>query len=867
MKLRSHILVCMSATIAMLMLGVYIFASKLLMQSYTRLELQDTTQNVERANLAFSQLTSALHDKSVDWASWDDTYQFMADHNKAYIKSNLVSATIAAMKLDLLLYVDAHGKIFHSFTFKRFPELPPPDPKYLWYTLNLDRADSPAFRNAKPYFGVVLHPQCPLMVSVRPILNSNGAGIPRGWLVFGRYFDDGQLTSLAEQTRLNVESFRVDSNELSGENRQILASLSSKTPIQIRHPSIHKISGFAQILDVQNHPAILLKIVLPRRIYQQGLASTRILIRFILLAALIFTVVIHILFESSVLSRLSRLTMQVDTIGKDCNSSKRVHLNGRDELAWLAERINEMLLKMDRFSSSLSQSQEELRVQNDSLESIIEIRTASLYETQETLRRQNENLEAIVEERTHDLVHQAFHDSLTNLPNRAKMLSLLHQIAEAKNGGGYAVLFIDLDNFKFINDSLGHQAGDELLIAVAARLKKCVRSTDIVARLGGDEFIILIEKIGKLDSAIVVAEKVLGIMNSGFTLSAGEGFTSASIGIAYTDSIIIDPDILIRDADTAMYHAKSEGKAGYTIFESGMNDRLTERIEMELGLRTALTLKQFCIHYQPLVDLKTGHMLGVEALVRWIHPEKGMISPAKFIPIAEETGLIIPIGYWVLEEACRQTAAWKQLFNDYGNFTLSVNLSGKQLQKPDVVERIKEILDKTGLSAKYLKIEITESVIMVDTESTILKLSQLRSLGIKLAMDDFGTGYSSVASMSSFPLDTVKIDRSFINRLNTHPDANAVVAAIILLAKSLSLDITAEGIETAEQVIILQGLGCDVGQGYFFDRPLTAEDLSDNLKSGANSFVQNGSETEKELIERMLAEFDASVLQDFPEAA
>ena len=437
----------------------------------------------------------------------------------------------------------------------------------------------------------------------------------------------------------------------------------------------------------------------------------------------------------------------------------------------------------------------------------------ALRESRVELSRQNENLEHIVTERTQELLHQAFHDPLTGLPNRAQVLYHLQQMADRKRTDGKAILFIDLDNFKFINDSLGHGAGDELLIAVTARLRACVRPEDMVARLGGDEFLIVVENVETVDIVTEIAQRILEKMNAGFSLSAGEGFTSASIGIAYTEASAIKPDVLIRDADTAMYHAKSNGKSAYALFEADMNDRLSERVEMEVGLRLALEQQEFCVHYQPLIDMKTGQLTGAEALVRWQHPTKGLIAPSKFISLAEETGLIVPLGYWVLEEACRQTASWKQSFPDQNSFIINVNLSGKQLQKPDVVERVQEILLKTGMDARNLKLEITESVMMTDMEDTIAKLTALRKLGVKLAMDDFGTGYSSMACLSSFPLDTVKIDRAFITRLNTHPDASSVIAAIIMLAKSLNIEVTGEGVETQEQVTILQGLGCDTGQG------------------------------------------------------
>lgn len=811
------------------------------MQSYLKLERESVEKNVDRAARAFEQLDDSLHDKSVDWASWDDSYQFMADHNKAYIRSNLMPTSVAAMKLDVILYVDGHGKIFHQFALKRFPELPPPNAMELCHTLDLDLPASAALHSKNAYSGVILNSSHPLLVSVRPILTSKGKGPSRGWLVFGRYFDKRLLRTLEDQTRLDLQIGQVDSPSITDRNKPYPALLLA-APIGVRPVNSHTIEGTTILVDVHKQPVLSLKVTLPRSIYAQGLASTTYLLHLILLAALVFSGSTLIVVEFSVLSRLSSLTRQVEQIGEDGTAAKRVVLSGHDELCSLAEQINGMLLKLEKAAQTLLESDEALRLQN-------------------------ENLESSIMERTEALLYQAFHDSLTGLPNRAQVLYHLQQLAETRKVGGKAVLFLDLDNFKFINDSLGHGAGDELLIAVSERLGKCVRPDDVVARLGGDEFLIVLDSIENAEAAIQVAERVLEIMNTGFSLTAGEGFTSASIGIAYSDSPLIDPEILIRDADTAMYHAKSNGKAAYALFETGMNDRLTERVAMEVGLRLALEQEEFCVHYQPLVDLKTGHLLGVEALVRWQHPELGLIPPGKFIPVAEEIGLIVPIGYWVLEEACRQAMIWKLAYPDHVTFITNVNLSGKQLQKPDVVERIQEILERTGLPPGELKIEITESVMMEDVEGARAKLTQLRSMGVKLALDDFGTGYSSMASLSTFPLNTVKIDQAFINRLNTHPDAESVVAAIIMLAKSLNMDVTGEGIENAEQVMRLQGLGCDIGQGYFFDRPLQAGALEDRMNKTESSFIKDYTEADKALIERLLAETDVYKLANWLKVA
>lgn len=842
MKLRNQILCCISVTLVVLIPSISSFYSRVLMRSYTQLELQDTQQNTERALRAFTELDDTLHDKSIDWANWDDTYQFMADHNKTYIKSNLVADSVISMKLDMILYIDNQAKIFHTFTTKRFPDIPSPDTAKLWHDLKLDNKYSTVFQNRSSFSGVILHPNCPLLVSVRPIQTSKGTGPQRGWLVFVRYFDARQLRALEEQTQLAVQIHAFDSPLISNKEKQIIKELSSIVPIKVAYQNDRSVMSYTRLMDVQNKPILLLKVTLPRRIYAQGLASSHNLNRLILFAALVFIGVILLVIEFSVLTRLSKLNTQVEQIGKDGDHALRVRLSGRDELTSLAGQINGMLMKLEGT-------------------------TKTLYESKEMLRCQNENLESIVTERTQELLHQTFHDTLTGLPNRAQVLFRLKQISDTRTSGGKAVLFLNLDNFKFINDSLGHSAGDELLIAFGDRLRKCVSPTDLVARSGGDEFIILLESIHEVESAIRTAGKVLEIINTGFTLRTGQVNISTCIGIAYTEALEIDPDVLLRDADTAMYQIKTHGKADYTVFETGMNDRMAERVEIEVSLRMALENEELVVHYQPLVDLSTGHLTGVEALVRWHHPEKGMIAPGRFIYVAEETGMIIPIGYWVLEEACRQTLAWKMAYPNHGDFITNVNLSGIQLEKPDVVERVREILERTELPAGSLKMEITESVMIADTEVAIEKLSQLRALGVRLALDDFGTGYSSMASLSSFPLDTVKIDQSFIKRLGTHPEVHSVVAAIIMLAKSLNMNVTGEGIETAEQVAILQGLGCDIGQGYFFGRALNVAGLEEQLDNGTNSPVNNVSESDTEFIERLLSQYDESILASIRKAA
>jgi predicted signal transduction protein with EAL and GGDEF domain len=369
----------------------------------------------------------------------------------------------------------------------------------------------------------------------------------------------------------------------------------------------------------------------------------------------------------------------------------------------------------------------------------------------------------------------------------------------------------------------------------------------LTARLGGDEFTLLLENLHSASEAIEIAERILHELAQPVALTQSVAYIGGSIGIVYSEAGDARADILLRDADTAMYHAKTNGKNAFALFEPSMNDRVVERMEIETGLRQALAQNELRVYYQPLLDLTNGKLTGVEALVRWQHPERGLIPPGQFIPIAEETGLILPLGYWVLEEACGQIAQWGRQRPEIAALTLNVNLSGKQLQQEDVVERIAEILRRTELPPDQLKLEITESVLLEDVVGITQKLGAIKALGVKLAIDDFGTGYSSLSALQEFPVDTVKIDRSFVNRL-AEEDGNAIISAIISLSKAMRLDVTGEGIETAEQVALLQELGCDVGQGFFFDRPMPGEAMQARFKTGdANAEPETAERTEQEL--------------------
>lgn len=417
----------------------------------------------------------------------------------------------------------------------------------------------------------------------------------------------------------------------------------------------------------------------------------------------------------------------------------------------------------------------------------------------------------------------AYYDSLTGLPNRNKFRQHLNHIINQEDGQMVAVLFLDLDRFKMINDTKGHTVGDLLLQKVAERLKIAVRNEGMVSRQGGDEFIILLENTNK-EKVTKTAQRILDAFSSSIDLDHQEFFITPSIGISLYPKNGKDEETLIKHADTAMYLAKEQGKNNFQFYTPILDGLSLRKMELENGLRKALEQNHLLLHYQPQVDISTGEMVGIEALVRWPHPEHGYISPAEFIPLAEETGLIVPLGKWVLKEACQQMKNWHELGERA--IPIAVNISVRQIQDEAFVEYIKHILSEVGLEAQYLELEITESI-MQNIEKSTKILNQLKEIGVKLSIDDFGTGYSSLSYLKHLPIDTIKIDKSFVDDIVNHSSQGTMVKAIIDMGHNLKFMVIAEGIETKEQVQYLKENGCHIGQGYYFSRPLPASEIND----------------------------------------
>jgi len=424
------------------------------------------------------------------------------------------------------------------------------------------------------------------------------------------------------------------------------------------------------------------------------------------------------------------------------------------------------------------------------------------------------------------IAHAAEHDLLTGLPNRLLLNDRIGQAIALANrrGGQVAVLFLDLDGFKHVNDSLGHPMGDKLLQSIARRLLECVRAPDTVSRQGGDEFIVLLQEIRNPEDVAIAAKRLLKSVAETYSMGQHDLHITTSIGVSLYPDDGMDAETLIKNADTAMYQAKENGRQSYRFFKSEMNVKAVERQSIEEDLRRALERKEFTLHYQPKIDLKTGAITGAEALIRWTHPTRGSVPPLVFIPIAEDSGLILPIGAWVMREACRQARAW--LDAGLPPMTMAVNVSAIEFRNENFLEDLFATIHEAGLSPNSLELEVTERVLMKQSELAESVLKKLRERGVQVSVDDFGTGYSSLSYLQQFPLDALKIDRSFIRRITANPDETSIVSAIIRMGQSLNLRVIAEGVETAEDLAFLRANGCDEAQGYYFSRPVPPEQFA-----------------------------------------
>lgn len=804
MKLRSRILTALAATFIAAAFSTWMLSGKPMLQGFADLEDSRAQEDTQRVSRAIGFTGAEFHNKSLDWAHWDDTFQFLKDHNQTYLDSNMDPVSFRKIGLHFLLLIDSKTNLVHSTTSLSDSDPEPFTPQQvLSKMIELKQFDKTESGHSDRYGFMVVN-DVPVLISLRDVHHTSGIGESNGWICFVRLVDEDFVQELRKVTRQTASLTLITQPDSIPKWYQADAA---RNLVGISHLDSNRTQGAAVIKDLTGAQRLLLTVDMPRNEFRFGNSVIAANMWHFALIGLLFAIVIVFIIERSVLTRLRRLEDQVDQVDptKGGSFGHRVNVEGTDELASLAFKINSMLLALDDHSSRLKESEEKLKAHN-------------------------EKLEATVVERTREIEYQAHHDKLTGLPNRALFMGQLDQALKTSGNShrGTAVLFIDLDNFKLINDSLGHDVGDQFLVSIADRIKRDVREQDTVARLGGDEFTVVMTNLTSVDQAVDVAERILQNLRDPVRLMGRDAYSGASIGISYSESNTVNSQMMLKNADTAMYRAKADGKMGIQVFDESMRDAVLERLEMETALRKALLKNEVWVAFQPIVSLENEKLVGAEALARWNNSVYGQVSPSEFISIAEETGEIVAIGYWVLERACRQAKAWIES-TGLTNFTMSVNLSGKQLQRQDVVARVAEILEVTGLPAANLMLEITESILMEDKTDIIAKMNELKALGLRLALDDFGTGYSSLSTLRLFPIDNLKVDRSFICRIDKEEGAMAIVEAITAMAKSMKMSVTGEGVESLVQKDLICRLGCANGQGYYFDRPLSPDEFRQRL--------------------------------------
>jgi diguanylate cyclase (GGDEF)-like protein len=811
--------------------AIYLILNTVMLGRIETLESKHIKEHVKRAHNAIDSELQHLYETAFDWAVWDDTYAYIRDKNEEYVLNNLHKDTFSNLKLSIMTYIDESGKyIFAGSIDNSKKEIVPVSQAFIEY---IDK--SPVKKNADPNYrikGIIILPEGPMLIASCPILLSSGEGPVRGNVLVGFYLDDTKINFLAENLELNLNITRFDHLEQS--ELAPFNSVTREKPISVHGLSNDKIGGYSILYDIYEQPALGLKIEMDREISEIGRNGIKLILILLITVSFIFTFLILIFLDKNILLRLLELSKEIKTIGKERIFSKRLKPQKiQDELTVVSDEINSMLNKLEESQIQVIESEKALMKANENLEKRVEERTAALSNANERLQA-----EIIERERIQEKIHHlAYHDHLTGLSNRLlfndKLNHAIHLTNRLKKM--LAVMFLDLDGFKMINDTMGHAVGDQLLKEVSNRLVKTLRKSDIVSRIGGDEFIILIENIDNISTIKIVADKILKEFSEPFTLENQDCFLTTSIGVAVYPSDGKNAEVLIKNADIAMYKAKEKGKNQYVLCTPVMKTIVTETMKLTNELYRALERNELELYYQPQVSCNSNNIVGLEALIRWNHPKLGMISPGKFIPIAEQTGLIISIGEWIMRTACNQNKLWQDA--GYPKIRMGVNLSVKQFHNPNLIKQVEEILAETGLEPNYLELEVTESITMKEKGYIVETLNVFKKMGVRIAIDDFGTEYSSLSYLKYLPADRIKIAMPFVQGIEVSTKDEAITKAIIVLAKSMGMGVIAEGVETANQLAFLTERMCDEIQGFYFFRPIPAAKVEELLKKEMEKLI------------------------------
>lgn len=783
----------------------YVILNTVMLSSIRILENRYIEEHMKRAVNTIESDLIHYSQTAHDWAVWDDTYEFIQDVNQSYIESNLNDETLINIGADAMVMINNAGDYVFAADMDPDNKIKKPVSQDFINYIN----SSPIMKNTDSTYkvkGLIVLPEGPVMIVSSPILSSSGKGPVHGNLVIGHLLDDSEMDLFSSRLNLELEAYRLDQLDLS--KSKLFNSLTKESSILVREIDEDNIGGYTILTDIYGQPAVGLSLEMDREISIIGREGIKYVLYYLIGACFIFSILIIIFLDRTILSRLSDLSKEIRKIGSKENLTFRLKPQKlQDELTVVSEEINYMLD----------------HIENSQLE---------LFKVNENLKEEIAEREVIQEE----IKYLAYHDHLTGLPNRLLFNDYLnHAIFMAnRTKKALAVMFLDLDGFKMINDTMGHAVGDELLIEVSNRLIDTLRKSDTVARIGGDEFGIMIENLDDMeyldneDKFSIVAEKILGSFKEPFTFNNQDCFITTSVGVALYPTDGEDAEVLTKNADIAMYMAKEKGKNQYIFCTQVMKTKINETMKMTNSLYRALERNELEIYYQPQLSCTSTEIVGLEALLRWNHPEFGMVSPSEFIPIAERTGLIIPIGEWVLRTACQQNKAWQE--EGYTPLRVGVNISVQQFQNPNLIQQVKGILEETGLASHYLELEITESIAMKEKNYIIETLTTFRDMGIHISIDDFGTEYSSMDYLKQLPIDRIKIAMPFVHGIDVSKKDEAITKSIIILAKSMGFSVIAEGVETKKQLEFLTERKCDEIQGYYFYRPLPLTEVTKLLK-------------------------------------
>jgi diguanylate cyclase (GGDEF)-like protein/PAS domain S-box-containing protein len=865
-QMKARIITCIAI---LLLIGILVAMTKVILHdSFVNLEMHYALRNLQIATATLGHDRAALAKDLNDWLALDQVHAVPQHPGPPFIDRNLPASTLERLKFNLVVFSSPSGRAIHGAGLDRRGRQRADMPEG---TRDFLLPGSPLLSLTGARSGIILHPDGPMFVASAPLKAAGDETRAAGVVVVGRFIDTKRFRDVAYFKDLPVDLQLFDSPALPADFNVVRRQYRSD-PREMTIPLSEKVIGTYTVLrDISGKPSLILRVLSDRDVYEQWLGTIRYFVLWFALVALVGALIINALFDRLVLSKQKGKESEerFKSVVKQASEGivivdfkdKRI-LEGNaafynllgitpDEGANLA--ITDLIVDdnapaTDHTIQRLLKGKREMKLRRkDGAMVDVEVSASFLshHESDAVCFLVHDMTERKrFEER---LLHEATHDPLTGLPNRSLLNDFLQRTLayDKRHRMALAVFLLDLDNFKIVNDTLGHEAGDRLLQQVSLQLMQCMRKYDMVARLGGDEFAIVLPDIREGNEVDVIAEKIIALFSQPFQVAGHELFITCSIGIALSDRGGDSVESLMRNADIAMYHVKTSGRNGYQVFTEDMKARIGERLEMENKLRRALERNEFLLHYQPQVDVTSGAIVGLEALLRWRPEETVIVPPTTFLPLLEETGIIVSVGEWVIREACRQNKAWQ----DAGlpPMVVSTNISARQFYQKNLPEVVGRILRETGLSPGHLKIELTESIIMQDVGEAVKQLNLLKEMGIALSIDDFGTGYSSLNYLKRFPVDELKIDRSFVMGLVAGGNDATLVSTIISMAHSMNLNVVAEGVETAQQLGFLKERNCQEVQGFFFSKPLSPQLLE--------IFVRNG-------IETVSGQFDEGIAQE-----